>query len=109
LLGIRKQIIFVITLYRIIDILITAYREYYDIQYYSSNRASSLSKIIQIIVQLFTLLAGIYDSKNGYIQSTIIVPITKIILLTSSKSSKKVKIRMLKIMAFVMSMTSKMK
>jgi hypothetical protein len=66
LLRLKKQIVMIITLYKIIDILINAYSEYKEIEIYSSKFKSKLKMISSLIIQIFSIMAIVYDSKNGF-------------------------------------------
>ena len=99
----------IITLYKVFDLLLNAYREYKEFTGYSKKAKSKLKILSQLIMQVFSILVILSTSTTtGYVSAKIIKPLTKLLLLVGSGQSD-LKTKMLKVLGFVASMTFKVK
>jgi hypothetical protein len=94
----------------VIELLYSAYSEYKEFSTYGTKKSNNKFKLLKnILILLIDIFAITYYSPTGLLSMKAIKPMTKLLLTVTNNGTNGAKTRILRIMGFVISMTSKIK
>lgn len=96
----------VIFLYKTIDIIITAYKEYRALDTYENKKRTKAKVVQEIIMQLSSILIFSLDTKK-LTYSKVMKPLTKLVLLTYNGSRNDLMKTAIKMSHFIMSLKTR--